>query len=300
MTEHGTTEHSAGTAPSRDGSAASYSARQTLPLRAEVRRQLGRRRTQFALGFLVVLPFLLLIAFTIGTDSSDDPGGKKLVDLATTSGLNFVTFTLFASIGFLLVVIVALFFGDTVASEASWSSLKYLLVIPVPRGRLLRQKAVVAGLLSLTGLVVLPLVALLVGVAAYGPGEMVSPTGQALPFWEGVGHLALAVAYIAVQLTWVAGLALLLSTTTDAPLGAVGGAVLVSILSQILNSITALGGLREYLPTHFAYAWSDFFASDLPMMDWNNVVRGVLSALIYAAVFVGLAARHFSRKDVTS
>jgi ABC-2 type transport system permease protein len=38
---------------------------------------------------------------------------------------------------------------------------------------------------------------------------------------------------------------LLFSVTTDAPLGAVGGAVLVSILSEILDSITALGGLRE-------------------------------------------------------
>lgn len=291
------TSHETGLA--RDGSASAYASRHTLPLRVELYRQLRRRHTQLALGFLVVLPFLLLIAFTLGSDSSDRDSGK-LVDLATTSGLNFVTFTLFASIGFLLVVIIALFFGDTVASEASWSSLKYLLVIPVPRGRLLRQKAIVAGMLSLIALVVLPLLALLVGVVAYGTGDMVSPTGQALAFWDGVGRLVLAVAYLAVQLLWVAGLALLLSVSTDAPLGAVGGAVLVSILSQILDSITALGGLREYLPTHYSYAWSDLFDGALGQLDWNDIVRGALSALIYAAVFVALAARRFARKDITS
>ena len=130
-----------------------------LPVRVELARQLRRRRTQLALGFLVVLPFLLLIAFKIGNGSSNRNSGQ-FVDLATQSGANFTVFALFASASFLLVVVVALFFGDTVASEASWSSLKYLLAAPVPRGRLLRQKAVVSGLLSIAGLVLLPVVSL--------------------------------------------------------------------------------------------------------------------------------------------
>lgn len=281
------------------GEAPGYAPFHTLRLRVELYRQLRRRRTQLALGFLVVLPFLLLLAFQLGSDGSDRSSGQ-FVDLATSSGLNFAVFTLFASTGFLLVVIVALFFGDTVASEASWSTLKYLLVIPVPRGRLLRQKAIVAALLSAIGLIVLPAVALAVGVAAYGTADLVSPTGEALPFWPGVGRLALGAAYLGVHLLWVAGLALLLSVLTDAPLGAVGGAVLVSILSQILNTITALGGLREYLPTHFSYAWSDFLAGAFTDIDWNDIVRGVLSALLYCAVFTVLAARRFTRKDITS
>ena len=71
------------------------------------------------------------------------------VDRATTGGLNFAAFSFFVSAGFLLVVAVALFCGDTVASEASWSSLRYLLAAPVPRARLLRQKLAVAlGLLD--------------------------------------------------------------------------------------------------------------------------------------------------------
>ena len=37
--------------------------------------------------------------------------------------------------------------------------------------------------------------------------------------------------------------------STDASLGAVGGAVMASIVSQILDQITALEGLRDYLPT---------------------------------------------------
>ena len=60
--------------------------------------------------------------------------------------------------------------------------------------------------------------------------------------------MLLGALYLAIYLSWTAALALLLSVSTDAPLGAVGGAVLVSILSQILDQITALEGLRDYLP----------------------------------------------------
>src|SRR4051794_12303898 len=81
---------------SADGGAPGYRARRTLPLPVEIRRQLTRRRTQAALGFLVVLPFLLVAAFELG---GDDPGPNApgLVDLATTGAANFTLFTLLVS-----------------------------------------------------------------------------------------------------------------------------------------------------------------------------------------------------------
>ncbi|WP_092536102.1 ABC transporter permease [Amycolatopsis arida] len=278
-----------------DGAVASYRASRTLRLGVELRRQLRRRRTQFVLGFVALLPFILALAFELGEDNPRRSGG--FIDLATASAPNFVVLALFVSGTFLLPMIVALFFGDTIASEASWSSLKYLLAIPVPRQRLLRQKAVASALLSAAALTLLPLVALGVGVVWYGAGDAVSPTGDAVPFGDSIVAMALAVAYIVVHLAWVAGLALLLSVSTDAPLGAVGGAVLVSILSQILDQITALGGLRDFLPTHFAFAWMDLIATDV---DWTNIANGVLSAVIYASAFGLLAARRFATKDITS
>ncbi|MDT7597231.1 MAG: type transport system permease protein [Pseudonocardiales bacterium] len=282
---------------STHGAAPGYRTTTTLPLRVELVRQLRRRRTVLALGLLVLLPFLLWLAFRIGRDDRNRAGGATLADLATASGLNFVMFTLFSTVSFLLVVVVALFFGDTVASEASWSSLRYLLAAPVPRGRLLRQKAVVAALLSVCALVLLPAVAMAVGVVAYGAGDLVSPTGQSLAFLPAAGRLALVPAYLALQLAWVAGLALLLSVSTDAPLGAVGGAVMVSILSQILETINALGDLRDYLPTRFNSAWADLLASPI---DWTQLASGAFSGLAYATVF-GLAAWwRFATKDITS
>jgi ABC-2 type transport system permease protein len=282
--------------PAAQGSAPGYRAAATLPLRVELMRQLRRRRTLLTLGFLVLLPFLLWLAFEIGRDDNNR-GSATLVDLATASGANFVVFTMFSTVSFLLVVVVALFFGDTVASEASWSSLRYLLAAPVPRGRLLRQKAVVAAVLSTIALVLLPAVAMAVGVVAYGADALISPTGQSMDFLPAASRLALAPAYLALHLAWVAGLALLLSVSTDAPLGAVGGAVMVSILSQILETIDALGSLRDYLPTRFSSAWADLLAAPV---DWAHLASGAFSGLAYATVF-GLAAWwRFATKDITS
>lgn len=280
-----------------DGRADGYQADRTLRVPTEMRRQLTRRRTQITVAFLVLLPFLLVLAFTVGNSTNSKSRSGGFVDRATTGGLNFTVFTLFVSIGFLLVVVVALFFGDAVASEASWSSLRYLLAIPVPRARLLRQKATVAGLLSVIALLLLPAVALAVGTAVYGTAGMVGPLGDPLPFGTGVLRLVLAVVYIALSLSWVAGLASLLSVATDAPLGAVGGAVMVTIVSEILDGIPALEGLRNWLPTHYAYAWTGLLSADI---DWSQMVRGTFSALAYATALGALAWARFTTKDITS
>ncbi len=279
-----------------DGSVAGYKAGRTLRLRVELARQLRRRRTQLMLGLLVLLPFVLVISFEIGSANPNNRSGG-FIDLATASAPNFTVTALFVSCSFLLPMIVAIFFGDTIASEASWSSLKYLLAMPIPRYRLIRQKAITSGLLSFVALVVLPAVSLLVGVIWYGAGEAVSPTGDAVSFSDGVLAILGSTIYIAVNLLWVAALALFLSASTDAPLGAVGGTVLVAIVSQILDQITALEDLRNYLPTHYAFAWSDLISRDI---DWSQMTRGAFSAVCYAAVFGVLAVRKFTRKDITS
>jgi ABC-2 type transport system permease protein len=264
-------------------------------VRVELSRQLRRRRTQFALGFMALLPIILVIAFAFGADNGN--GAVSLVDLATSGAINFAMVSLFFSASFLLIVVISLFFGDTIASEASWSSLRYLLAMPVPRTRLIRQKVLVAGLLSLSALIILPLTGLIVGGFAYGWNPLSTPVGEQFTFGEGLLRLGLIVAYVAIQLTWVAGLALLLSVLTDAPLGAVGGAVLISILSQILNQIDALGDLRNWLPTHYSFAWTGALVDPI---RWDDMIRGGFASLAYAVLFASIAVLRFRRKDITS
>ncbi|TKV60648.1 ABC transporter permease [Nakamurella flava] len=279
-----------------DGTPAGFRVDRTLPIRVELARQLRRRRTQICLGFMVLLPFILVVAFAVG-DDGPSRGAVNLVDLATSGAINFAMVCLFFSASFLLIVVISLFFGDTIASEASWSSLRYLLAMPVPRVRLLRQKVIVAGLLSIVSLVLLPVTGLLIGAIVYGWNPVETPVGVSFTAGEGLVRIGLIVAYVAVQLSWVAGLALLLSVSTDAPLGAVGGAVLISILSQILNQIDALADLRNWLPTRYSFAWTGALVDPI---RWDDMIRGGFLSLVYCAIFVALAVVRFRRKDVTS
>ncbi len=278
-----------------DGTPQGFSVGRTLPVRVELSRQLRRRRTQISLGFMVLLPVILVIAFAFGDTGGS--GAVSLVDLATSSAVNFAMVCLFFSASFLLIVVISLFYGDTIASEASWSSLRYLLAMPIPRVRLLRQKVIVAGILSLLALVILPVTALLLGWAVYGMNPLSTPVGVSFDTGEALLRLLMIVAYVAVQLTWVAGLALLLSVSTDAPLGAVGGAVLISILSQILNQIDALGEIRNWLPTRYSFAWTGTLVDPI---RWDDMIRGGFLSLAYAVLFTAIAVWRFRGKDITS
>jgi ABC-2 type transport system permease protein len=271
-------------------------ARPSLPLSAEIGRQLRRRRTIGIFIVLAVLPLVLLLAFWLGNDSSNS-GERGFVDLAQESGANLVIFTLFASTSFLLIVIVALFAGDTVPSEASWASLRYLLAAPVRRERLLRQKLVVAALSSVVALVFLPAWTLVVGGIAYGWGPYIGPTGTQIGWPEFAGRLVIVVGYLLVELSVVGAFAFLLGVLTDAPLAAVGGAVMLMILCAILDSITALGSIRNGLPGHYAYAWRDALA---PTLEYSDMITGALWSVGYAIIAIWVAFWYFLRKDITS
>ena len=95
----------------------------------------------------------------------------------------------------------------------------------------------------------------------------------------------------------MAGLAFYLSVRTDAPLGAVGVAVGISILLNILDAITALGRIREWLPVHYAFSWFDALSNSI---DWSTMIRGGSYCLIWGIALYALAINRFAHKDVTS
>jgi ABC-2 type transport system permease protein len=293
-----TTTAPAATATAMD----TYRPTRTFTFATEFRRQAGRRRTQLALGFMVILPLIILVAFGLDSGNNNNDGGRRgqfssLVDVATAGGVNFALFTVFVSASFLLIVVVALFCGDTVASEASWGSLRYLLAIPVPRGRLLGVKLAVSLAYSALAMVLLLGTALAAGTLRYGWHPLRSTIAGDLAAGDALLRLLGIMGYLAVSLLVVAGLAFLLSVTTDAPLGAVGGAVLLQILSSILDQITALGAIRSFLPTHFAEAWLGLLSTPI---QTDNLVRGCISALSYGVIFFGLGWWRFLRKDIVS
>jgi ABC-2 type transport system permease protein len=280
-----------------------YQANQTLPYRVELYRQLKRKRTAFAYGFVLSLPILVAIAVKFGpSGNSGGPtrlgsGTTDLIGLATLGAANFTTTMLYFSTPFLLVTVIALFNGDTVASEASWSTLRYLLASPVPRTRLLLQKIKVSLTLSLIAVLLVPLSAWIVGTIAFGLKPLQTPLGATFDNATAISRIAIMTGYLAISLLFVAGLAFYLSVRTDAPLGAVGVAVGISILLNILDAITALGVVREWLPVHYAFSWFDALSITI---DWSQMIRGASYCAMAGILFYALAIMKFAKKDVTS
>jgi ABC-2 type transport system permease protein len=277
-----------------------YSARQTLSVRVEVIRQVRRRRTAVALAIVIALPLVVMLAVKFGPSS----GGGGLADgdfdifgLMASGPWNFALSGLLFSSAFLLVILAAMFLGDTVASEASWGTMRYLLASPVPRRRFLVIKVVVGLLLSLAVLLVLVLASFLLGLLAFGSGTLASPLSGTLGAGESTVRLAVITAYIAVTLLVPAGIAFLASVSTDVPLGAVGAAVVIVIVANILDAIDALGPIRDFLPARYAGAWADALG---PVIVWDQMAIGLFYNVTVFAVLIGLAMLRFERKDILS
>jgi ABC-type transport system involved in multi-copper enzyme maturation permease subunit len=265
----------------------------------EARRQAKRRRTLYAFLALVAIPVVVLVALIVngGPGSSDRGGSPGLVDVASSSGVNFALFMLLATSQFLLVVVVALFAGDAVASEAQWGSLRYLLTRPIPRARLLRTKLVVASAYAAAAVVLVPLASLAMGAVAFGWSSVQTPLAGALGVNTGLSRLTLGTAYVVATQAVVVALAFWFSTLTDAPLSAVGGAVVLIVVSEILDQVSALGTLRNGLPTHYWLAWLDLLRDPV---DTGQMTTGLLELLPWVVVPLLLAFRHFGRKDILS
>jgi len=279
-----------------------YDPRRTLTVRVEFVRQLRRRRTIIAFAVGVLLPLIVVAAVKLGPSSSGNGGGfgggdLDLVGLATSGAWNFSFTMLFFGAGFLLTIIAAMFLGDSVASEASWSTLRYLLAAPVPRRRLLRAKAIVGLLLTAITLLILVGASWIIGALAFGTSPLVSPLGATFDVTESWTRLAIVAGYIFIVLLIPAGLAFLMSVLTDVPLGAVGAAVVIIIVLNILDAIEALGSVRNFLPGEYANAWVGALNSTI---DWETMAKGTAYSLVLFGIFVLIATLRFDRKDITS
>src|SRR6476620_1995887 len=133
----------------------------------ELRKQVFRMRTYVSLLVMAGIPTIMVIAFEI-TGGPKDSGDRDLFQLATRSGLNMPLAALSVMSNFLLPVVVVNIAAGAVAEEATWGSLRYLLLRPVSRSSVLFSKLVVTALLAVVMTFTIILVASIEGVIAFG------------------------------------------------------------------------------------------------------------------------------------
>lgn len=267
-------------------------------LRTELVKSLRRTRTYVAYGILVLIPIIMAVAISL--NPPDARGDGRLIFLASQTGLLLPGFALRVTSSFMLVIIVALFGGDAIAGEASWGNLRYLLMRPVGRGRLVVSKFVVAMFCAWVAVVIVVVTALVVGSIAFGTDAVAFPltlftNGQSTG--DILFHLLVSTVYVSWSLTGVVAFSFMVSCMTDAPFGAIFAGVGLYFTSLILDAISSLGSIRYGLPTHYFDTWTDL----LTRGEWHaDLWRGVLLQLVYVVVFFLVGLWWFRRKDIKS
>jgi ABC-2 type transport system permease protein len=304
-------------------------------IRVELAKLFRRPRTWISMVLTCALPFVVAIFITF-THLAPPPGqGSAFLSAVLQDGALYPAAALALVLPVFLPVAVAVVAGDSIAGEAAGGTLRYLLVRPVGRTRLLAAKliSVTAYVLSVvlavtftayaTGVFLLgPSRAAAVGQApgggagtgglsGAGPGiagqaptagqaagaAITSLSGAPLSLLQLTERIAGAIAFITVSMLGVAAIALFLSTITDSALGSALGALAALVASEVLVALNAATVVQPYLPTRYWLAWIDFFRQPV---FWRDIQRGFGIQAVYVVVFLAAAWANFSTKDITT
>jgi ABC-2 type transport system permease protein len=98
---------------------------------------------------------------------------------------------------FLLPAVVAIYAGSAIAEEATWGSLRYLLLRPVSRHRVLLAKLVVVLVLSLTATIIIATTGIIESVVAFGWKPVLTPSLTEVQPGTALLRLVVATLYLA-------------------------------------------------------------------------------------------------------
>nr|WP_245413039.1 ABC transporter permease subunit [Arthrobacter celericrescens] len=255
-----------------------------------------RLRTWAMLAALAAVP--ILIATAVRLSSPVPPGrGPTFLDRISQNGLFVGMTALLVSVPLFLPLTVGVVAGDTIAGEANLGTLRYLLVAPAGRVRLLLIKYAAAAVFCLTATVTVAAVGALAGVALFPVGPVTLLSGDTIDAGESLLRSLLIAAYIAVSLLGLAAIGLAISTFTDIPVGAMAATVVLSVVSQVADNLPQLEWLHPWLFSHY---WLDFADLLRQPISWTSFGENALLQGGYILAAGAIAYGRFTSKDVLS
>lgn len=274
-------------------------------LRSEIAMTFRRWRTLALLAVLAGVPVLVGVAVRIetgdggpgGGGGGGGEGGPAFLSQVTHHGLFLVFASLAVTLPFFLPMSVGVIAGDSLAGEAHGGTLRYLLVAPAGRTRLLLVKYATTLTFCLVSTLIVALSALATGALLFPLGEVTLLSGTSVSFGEGLLRaLATAVA-VAVSLAGVAAIGLFVSTLTTSGIAAMATTVGLLITVQILDSLPQLHALQPYLFPHYWLSFADLLRDPV---YWDQLEKNLGLQALYAVVFGSAAWARFSTRDITA
>ncbi|WP_055717557.1 ABC transporter permease [Streptomyces torulosus] len=276
--------------------------------RSELVTTFRRWRTLALLAVLAAVPVLVGIAVKIetgdGSSMGGGPGGgggggegPAFIAQITNNGLFLVFTALAATLPFFLPMAVGVVAGDAIAGEAGGGTLRYLLVAPAGRTRLLLTKYATVMTFCLVATLVVAASALAVGALLFPLGEVTTISGTRVSFGEGLFRALLIALAVAASLIGIAALGLFVSTLTNSGIAAMATTVGLLITVQILDQIPQLDALHPYFFSHYWLSFADLMREPV---YWDELQRNLGLQALYAAVFGSAAWARFTSRDITT
>jgi ABC-2 type transport system permease protein len=273
--------------------------------RSELVTTFRRWRTIALLAVLAAVPILVGISVRIetgdGSSTGGGPdgggGGPAFIAQITNNGLFLVFTALAATLPFFLPMAVGVIAGDAIAGEANAGTLRYLLVSPAGRTRLLLTKYATTMTFCLVATLVVAASALAVGALLFPLGDLTTISGTRIGFAEGLLRALLIALAVAASLIGIAALGLFISTLTNSGIAAMATTVGLLITVQILDQIPQLDALHPYFFSHHWLSFADLMREPI---YWDDLQKNLGLQTLYAAVFGSAAWARFTAKDITA
>jgi ABC-2 type transport system permease protein len=268
----------------------------------ELRLVFFRRRNQLLLLVVVLFPLLIGIGLKLaaphgGGRGGPSSGGAAFFNQLAGNGV-FLTFIALSLLLILVLpVVIAVISGDSVAGEAGYGTLRYLLTVPAGRTRLLAVKYLAIVVWAVTATFIVSAVALLVGVILFPVGPVTLLSGTTVSLGAGLVRVLLVTLYVCAAMSALGAIGLAISTFTEHAIGAIAAVMILVVASEVVDQIPQFATVAPYLPTHW---WNSFDSLLRTPVDTTTMWHGLLSFGVYAVVFCAIAWARFTSGDVTS
>jgi ABC-2 type transport system permease protein len=216
----------------------------------------------------------------------------------------FITAFIMNSLHFHIPFLVTLVAGDIVSSEATAGTVRFLLIRPPSRQRILNAKYLVALFYTAALVCFFALLCCALGLVLFGSGDLIMHRlGQFsvvfIPEAEIPVRMSLAFVAAVWSMTVVASIAFLFSAMAENSIGPIIGTMAVVICFLIFGNLPLdfFRHLRPFFFTTHMLLWQGFL--DRSISWWEIGTSALILGLHNAALFL-IASVIYRRKDITS
>lgn len=257
---------------------------------------LKRRRTVVSFAVLAAIPIVVgTVLATLGGPKAGN--GPAFIDQVTNNGVFLGVTSITTSQAVVIPLIISIVAGEAISAEASIGTLRYLLISPMGRTRLLLGKFLAVLTYALIACLFMVGVGLIYGAVLFPVGRVITLSGTSIPLFNGIGRVIMLGILAGISTFSIIAIGLFASTLTDSAIGAAAVTFGGTVIVIILNNIPELVHIAPLLLSNYWASGIDLFRSPV---SFHFIIKNVLEQIGWVVVFLGGAWARFTTKDIVS